>query len=142
MKKYYWITFMVVAVALVGCKDDEPTGATGKLEGTWSANGGQVLVDGVDHTSEYASFSITFTETKSGSFVYTVENGGHAFSDITVDTWYFDGNSKIVRGKDEVEMSYSISDNVLTLEFFLADPFEGGRSKGVFGDFAMKLKKQ
>src|SRR5690349_10465834 len=112
MKKYYWISIIVLTVTLIGCKDDKegsPDPAS-KIEGTWTANGGGVIVDGVDHSSEYNNFSITFTSTSSGSKVYTVENGGYAFSDITWDTWAFTDNSstKIVRGHDDVEMSYAI----------------------------------
>lgn len=145
MKKYYWIAMALLITTLVSCKDDKegnPDPAS-EIEGMWTANGGSVIVDGVDHSAEYHNFSITFTSTSSGSKVYTVENGGYAFSDISWDTWAFADNSdtKIVRGHDDVEMSYTINNNILTLEFALADPLEEGRSKGMFGDFVMTLKK-
>jgi uncharacterized lipoprotein NlpE involved in copper resistance len=145
MKKYYWITILALIVTLVGCKDekDGSPDPTSEIEGTWNAKGGSVVVDGVDHSAAYSNFSITFTTTASGSKVYTVENGGYAFANITWDTWAFTDHSetKIVRGYDEVEMSYTIDNNVLILEFTIADPLEDGRSKGMFGDFVMTLKK-
>ena len=140
-----WIT-TVISLVVVGCKDNDSTSpetsAAEKIEGTWTAS--QVSVDGTDHTADYSSFSITFTETKDGNFIYTVNNGGSAFKDITVDTWHFTDNtfSSITRG-DEVVMTYTRDGDFLTLQFTIQDPFaEGGRTLGMFGDFSMKLKKK
>lgn len=137
------ISLLVVSAS--SCKDEKegaPDPAS-QLEGTWNGKAGEVTVDGVDHSVDYADFSITFSTTSTGSKVYTVENGGNAFPNITVDTWDFTDNSftKIVRGHDDVEMSCTIADNVLTLQFTIADPLDEGRTKGMFGDFVMKLKK-
>ncbi len=124
---------VVLTITLISCKDDKESDPdpSSKIEGTWTAKGGSVIVDGVDHSAEYKNFAITFTNTTSGSKVYTVENGGYAFSDITVDTWNFTDNSstKIVRGHDDVEISYSIDNNILTLEFTIADPLEEVEAK-------------
>jgi hypothetical protein len=147
MKNYFVFTIFIMT-ALTGCgSDDEKSpeaSAASRLEGTWTVNGGQVLIDGIDHTADYAAFSISFTEAKDGSFIYTIQNGGHAFHDITMDTWNFTDNSftKIIRGKDEVEMAFALDDDLLTLQFTIADPIEEGRVEGLFGEFVMKLKKR
>jgi hypothetical protein len=140
-----WIT-AVISIVVIGCKDNDSKSpeesASDKIEGTWIAS--QVSVDGTDHSADYSSFSITFTETKDGSFIYTVTNGGSAFKDITVDTWHFSDNtfSSIIRS-DGIEMDYVREGDFLTLQFTIQDPFaEGGRTQGMFGDFTMKLTKK
>lgn len=132
----------IMMALMAACRKDDPTPSAeeqqfARLEGMWHAS--QVLVDGVDISSQYADFYINFFR-DGAALKMSVSNGSYAFP-LSVDTWKFSTGSaagKITRG-DGVEMKVTFSESTLTLEFTVVDA--GGRVSGLEGSFRFVLTR-
>jgi hypothetical protein len=118
-----------------------------KLVGTWKVTpGGSVTSeDQGDVTSDYASFEIAITKESAEAMSFTTTG-----RPAKLTPWPPNGTltfgtpvaSKLIRGDGNVQISYVVSGNNLTLTL---DDYSGtgynGRTEGVAGDWTFNLTK-
>lgn len=101
---------------------------------TWTVN--TVIVNGLDQTSKFTGFSISFTNTG-----FTTTNGNVVWP--SSGTWAFanDAASSIVRGDGVEVLINQIDNSVLELEFIWdTTTYGGGRIHSIQGQHIFNLK--
>ena len=142
--------FLIFAILIcIGCKDDDtPVVDPVKerlelLAKTWEPNtGSAVTVDGIDVSSEFAGFTLTFTD----SFSYSTTNVGPNFTDVWPDSgiWSFainsDGSSNInVIERDGISITInSINTSSLRFSFDFLTASASGNA-GIDGSYVFDL---
>ncbi len=147
MNKFKLAAVFVGLLAIAAaCKKDDPKPSVEeaqlqKLIGTWKM--GSVTVDGTNVNDQYTNFVLTIYKDASGTKLVAA-NGGYAFPAVGADSWNFVSGasaSKITRLSDNVELTVSVGESTLTLEFTITAPAAGGRLNGLEGHFVFVLTK-
>lgn len=145
-KILYLLAFVAFGVIFSACKKDEKPEPTeeekqlDKLAKTWVVatpiQTNAITVEGNDVTTEWAAFTITFTD---GNY----STSGSASSDVwpTSGTWAFaDGDvNTLVRG-DGIDVSINVSESTIKMNFNYSS--SGGRLMGIEGDWEFNLVAQ
>jgi len=136
---------IIISTALItqGCKPKsvepkEKTALELQLEAlmnngtSWGLNGGTVMKDDYDVTSQFAGFTLTI-----GEFTYTTQNA-LATTWPSTGTWQFvnDNPSKVVRD-DGIEIDVTPSNGQLKLSFSVTNL--GGKITGINGIYEFFL---
>lgn len=155
MKKisaFYFVIFLALVTFSCGSKEDPAPSktpeqiATEKIAGesnkTWVVIGGSVTHKGIDETSEWQEFEITFSST-SGNKSYSTANNQLLFDDS--GNWSFSGDNfdKIVLTGSQPaagqEIAFSGAGSNLILEFNVPSPVDS-RVTALAGDYKFELK--
>ncbi|GAB3660494.1 hypothetical protein GCM10028791_34480 [Echinicola sediminis] len=122
--------------------------ATEKISGesnkTWTVSGGSVSHKGIDVTSEWTGFEITFSGSN-GSKSYATANNNRLFDDS--GSWSFAGNNfdkMVLAGNQPAasqEISFSGAGSNLILEFNVPAPADS-RVTALAGDYVFRLKAE
>jgi len=130
MKALRILSFLMVTSVLLtymGCKPDDPPPPPvtdvqfDKLSKTWKIN--TVTLDGVDKTSDYTGFQLTFSGTKgTPPFNYTTSARPTLSPWKASGTWDFGAapETQIIRDKgtaDELAVTYAVTEATLTVSF-------------------------
>lgn len=144
MKNKYLLYFILSSISVinVGCKDKitnlEPTALELQItalmnnNSSWGLNGGTVMKDGYEVTSQFDGFVLMI-----GEFTYTTQNALSTAWPAS-GTWQFvnENPNKVERG-DGVEIDINIANNQLTLKYSVTDI--GGKVKGINGVYQFNL---
>jgi len=146
------IIFLFTILTCLGCKDDDTPVVDPiqerieLLAKTWVPNtGSAVTVDGIDVSSEFNGFTLTFTE----SFGYLTTNVGPNFTDVwpASGTWSFainsDGSSNInMIERDGISITInSINASSLRISFVFLTARASGNA-GIEGSYVFDLVSQ
>lgn len=136
------ISLLSLALGLSSCKEDEDKKSDPRdlLERTWILGSeGSVTKDGSDVTDDYTGLQVTF----SSDGTYAALNSGHFFN--ASGTWAWQGNavtSLTLDGDFSVQVA-ELSETDLHLQLVLeTDDLEGGRIKGLVGEYDLRFKAQ
>jgi hypothetical protein len=144
MKNKYliYLALFTITIISVSCKDKntdpDPTELEIQLEAlmnnnsSWGLNGGSVIKDGYDVSSQFDGFILSI-----GEFTYATENG-LTTAWPTQGTWQFvNENPNKIKRDDGVDVDVTVANNQLTLTFTVTDI--GGRGNGIDGVYKYKF---
>ena len=148
MKKTNYLTTLLFAILIIlgACKPDppapEPTEEEVKLESlstsTWIYS--SVTLDGVEPPIDFSAFTITL----SNNFTYSITgNPANTPWPSTSGEWDFktDDLNTVIRQPDGVEITTTVTDTSLKLEFDYTPP-TGGRVSGITGRWVFNMIPQ
>lgn len=131
---------LVIFMSCGGGKDDpgptpEEVAAENLVGKTWSVNASSITFDGNVPDGDWSSFTLSFSGSASGGS-YTASGVPTDFEDVwpASGSWEFLTNgSGAVTGIDrgDVEMTGTIAESSLTLNFTVPDP-SGARTSGLY----------
>lgn len=133
---------LILGVVVSSCKEDPPPAKTDeqvqteKLVGTWVLDSptpaNSVTLDGNDVSADWETFELTL-----GDKTYSSLNA--TFPEVwpSNGTWAFGANVNTLVRDDGVEISISVTDTSLQLQFDYSDA--GGRLSGVTGNWIFKM---
>lgn len=148
MKKHLNIfLFLGVLLALSSCKkDDESPNETAirlaELSKSWTVT--SATKDDIEMAG-YENLQVILSGNSSTTFIYTVTGRPDLSPWPIGGIWQFgeNMNARIIRDpgtNDEIEIIYTLEDNVLTLEFdFSGDGYASGRTESTSGYWMFKL---
>jgi hypothetical protein len=149
MKKYIYIQYTFALISLISvafsfsaCDGDDGPSAVEKqmklLAGTWTMS--SVTVDGVDQSSIFDGFKLTFTDTPA---TYEPVNGGKVWA--TGGSFRFNNNdaTDFIRSNDGVVVTItSITENSLVLQMeWNRTTLDLGRIKSIAGNHEFVFSK-
>ena len=143
MKKLMICAIALSMFSLLRCGGDDgppPEPAQQKafkmLKGTWKISGGSIKVGGVDESTQYPGFSLSFTEKN-----YTSSNGGKLFSENGSWSWKDKDPEKAknitLDGKEITITELTASKLVFTFTFSSG----GSVAAGISGNYTVTLSK-
>lgn len=132
---------LVVGVLATGCKKTTVTPKTDeelqieKLTGTWKLQAGAnaVTVASNDVTASWTGFTLTL-----GNKTYQTTNSSEVLIWPSNGTWDFGTNVSTLVRNDGIEISVSVTDTSLQLQF----DFSAGRLNGIEGNWVFKMEPQ
>lgn len=137
------LLLLISFTTLISCKDDdsgaEPTALDLQLTAlqnggsNWVPSSSGILKDGFDVSDQFQNFTLNF-----GSFTFSTNNSLSGAWPAS-GTWEFvnDNPNQLMRS-DGVQMTATVSSNVLTLTF-MGLGSEGGRMESVDGEYQFRL---
>ena len=139
---------LVMSVVIISCKKTTTTPKTDeelqieKLTGTWVLDSSEplpVTIDGNDPSQDWTGFTLTY-----GSKTYST-NTSASLGDVSVwpsgaGTWDFGANVSTLVRDDGVEITVTVTDTSLQLQFDYSDT--GGRLNGIVGNWVFKMVPQ
>ncbi len=140
MKKYLTIQGLALLLLFSGCEllgievkeDEEAKRRAFLVSRTWKAV--NVLNEGVDVTSEFVNFELTFS-----SAVMTARNGGLAFPNSI--GWQFGFDENTIERDDAVSMTMTnINEGAYTYRLRFIIPDRDSRTVGIFGSYEFRLE--
>lgn len=136
------ISLLSLAMGLTSCGSDDEKEADPQdlIHKTWVlGTDGSVMKDGSDVTEDYAGLKVTFSD----DGTYTAVNSGHFFNASGTWAWQGDGVTNILTDGDFSIDVTELTETVLHLHLTLdADDLEGGRTKGLVGEYDLTLSAQ
>jgi len=144
------ISITAVLLTYAGCKgkggEPEPIADIqfDKLKKTWKIN--TATLDGVDKTSDYTSFQLTFSGTKgTPPFDYSTSGRPSLSPWKSSGKWEFGSavESQIARDKgtaDELSMTYTVTESTLTISFNFSGAGYSARTGVVSGNWVYTFK--
>lgn len=160
--KYFFtiLTFLVIGsgtLLLSGCGEDAPSTPAeqtqlDKLVGTWQLQTAALTGSTTSWTDEFdgATLVLSGTYSAGGTYAYTFNVTPWPINSPWPEdgNWKFKGTSgtdltsKIIRLDDSVEISYTLTNNQLTLTFpYSGDGFPDGRLGSVEGNWTFTFTK-
>lgn len=133
---------LVLGVLVTGCKKPPPVTKTDeelqieKLTGTWKLQAGAnaVTIDITnDVTTNWTGFTLTL-----GNKTYQTSSSSEALVWPSSGTWDFGTNVTTLVRDDGVEISVSVTDTSLQLQFDYSA--SGGRLNGIEGNWVFKME--
>lgn len=141
MKNQYISIMIIVCLALIsGCKSESADPTPQDNQKTLLINNGlswvpgSVTKDGLDVTDQFAGFNLTV-----GDFTYTTANALVTAWPAS-GTWSFANESgTLINRSDGVQIDVQVSTTSLKLTFSVSGLGNGGRTKGVDGEYIFNL---
>ena len=129
---------LVMGVLVTGCKKPPPVTKTDeelqieKLTGTWKLQAGAnaVTVASTDVTANWTGFTLTL-----GNKTYQTSSSSEALIWPSNGTWAFGTNTSTLVRDDGVEITVSVTDTSLQLQF----DFSAGRLNGIEGNWVFRM---
>ena len=140
MKKLMICAIALSIFSLLGCGgDDGPPPETAQEKafkklssGSWGLPGGSIKVDGVDESTQYPGFSLSFTEKG-----YSSSNGGKLFKPSGTWKWKDGTTDKVITlGTKEITIT-ELTASKLVFTF----TFSGAVAAGISGAYTVTLNK-
>jgi hypothetical protein len=136
------ISLLSLAFGLTSCQgdDEKESDPHDLIKRTWVlGSDGSISKDGSDVTDEYAGLKVTFAS----DGTYTSLNSGHFFDASGTWTWQGNAMTGITLDGDFSVVIAELSETDLHLQLTLdADDLQGGRVKGLVGEYDIHLKAQ